>query len=87
VLLGFAAAFSAATCAANGVLLREPLKLLAPALDQATTLPWTSVTVTMCLLKVDWTVAMPAATFFLTFFCRLSDLPWNSSPKTQPRRR
>ena len=47
------AAFSAAICAANGVLLREPLKLREPELDQATTLPAMSVMVTIVLLKVD----------------------------------
>src|SRR5258708_37562771 len=47
------AASSAANCAANGVLLREPLNPRAPALDQDTVLPFTSVIVTTVLLKVD----------------------------------
>ena len=62
------AASSAASCAANGVLLREPLKPREPALDQATVLPFTSVIVTTVLLKVDWMCAIPVATFFFAFF-------------------
>src|SRR5579872_3172846 len=62
------AASSAASCAANGVLLRDPLKPREPALDHATVLPFTSVMVTTVLLNVDWMCAMPLATFFLTFF-------------------
>src|SRR5262250_948744 len=62
------AASSAASCAANGVDLREPLKPRAPALDQATVLPLTSVIVTTVLLNVDWMHAIPVAMFFLTFF-------------------
>src|SRR6476661_8370618 len=61
-------ASSAASCAANGVDLREPLKPRLPALDHATVLPLTSVIVTTVLLNVDWIWAMPVATFFLTFF-------------------
>src|SRR5712691_8184462 len=44
-------AFSAATCAANGVLLREPLKPAAPEVAHARALPWRSVMVTMVLLN------------------------------------
>src|SRR3954469_15406091 len=66
-------ASSAASCAANGVDLREPLKPREPALDHATVLPLTSVIVTTVLLNVDWIWAMPVATFFLTFF--LAGLP------------
>ena len=62
------AASSAASWAANGVLLREPLKPRDPALDHATVLPLTSVIVTTVLLKVDWMWAIPVAMFFLTFF-------------------
>ena len=46
------AAASDVTCAAKGVLFREPLKPLAPALDQAITLPAGSVSVTIVLLNV-----------------------------------
>src|SRR5215470_2944485 len=67
-------ASSAASCAANGVDLRDPLKPRAPALDHATVLPLTSVIVTTVLLNVDWMCAMPVATFFLTRF--LGDLPF-----------
>ena len=66
------AASSAASCAANGVLLRDPLNPREPALDHDTVLPFTSVMVTTVLLKVDWTYAIPVATFFLTFFFRRS---------------
>src|SRR5450432_1898829 len=44
-------ASSAASCAANGVDLREPLKPFTPDDDQATTLPETSVIVTIVLLN------------------------------------
>src|SRR5262249_16918338 len=53
------AAISAAVWAANGVLLREPLKPALPALDHATTLPVLSVRVTIVLLKDACTWATP----------------------------
>src|SRR6185295_7133494 len=56
------AASSAASWAANGVDLREPLKPREPALDHATVL------LTTVLLNVDWMWAMPVATFFFVFF-------------------
>lgn len=49
------AACSAVTCAAYGVLLRDPLNPFAPALDQAMTLPVGSVRVTIVLLNVACT--------------------------------
>src|SRR5512132_4029939 len=49
---------SAAICAANGVLLRDPLNPTLPALAQATVWPSMSEMVTMVLLNVDWTWAM-----------------------------
>src|SRR5689334_7801836 len=52
--IAFFAASSAASCAANGVDLREPLKPRTPADDHATTFPETSVTVTTVLLNVAW---------------------------------
>src|ERR1043165_1958666 len=58
---------SAATCAANGVDFREPLKPALPEVAQASVLPWRSVMVTMVLLNEAWMCAMPSATFFLTF--------------------
>jgi hypothetical protein len=64
----FRAAFSPATCAANGVDFREPLKPLQPELDQATTAPLGSVIATMVLLKVAQICATPTGTFFFTFF-------------------
>src|SRR5688500_20237692 len=58
---------SAATCAANGVDLREPLKPALPEVAQDSVLPWRSVIVTMVLLNDACTWAMPSDTFFLTF--------------------
>ncbi len=60
------AAASAAICAAKGVDLREPLKPNAPALDQAIAFPWTSVMVTIVLLKVERICATPVSMFFFT---------------------
>src|SRR5262245_32886518 len=60
-------ACSAATCAANGVDFREPLKPAAPEVAHARAFPWRSVIVTMVLLNEAWMWAMPSATFFLTF--------------------
>src|SRR5688572_11789217 len=62
----FLAAASAVTWAANGVLLREPLKPALPADSQAITLPSLSVRVTIVLLKEVLTCAWPKAMFFLT---------------------
>src|SRR5262245_38398932 len=50
---------SAATCAANGVLLREPLNPTLPALAQVMTWPSVSVMVTIVLLKLACTCATP----------------------------
>ena len=50
--MALAAASPAATCAANGVDLRLPLKPRAPAEDQEITFPETSVMVMMVLLNV-----------------------------------
>src|SRR3954468_19645143 len=66
--IAFFAASSAASCAANGVDLREPLKPHVPALDQATTLPETSVIETIVLLNVALMCATPVWMFFRTFF-------------------
>jgi hypothetical protein len=60
------AASSAASCAANGVDLREPLKPRTPDDAHATVLPLTSVIVMRVLLKVELMWTMPVATFFLT---------------------
>src|SRR2546429_9964174 len=64
--IDLAAASPAATWAANGVDLREPLKPRAPAEDQAMTFPAGSVTVIWVLLKVAAMWTMPVGTFFLT---------------------
>src|ERR1700675_3916188 len=58
---------SAATCAANGVDLREPLKPAPPEVAHDSTFPWRSVIVMIVLLNDACTCAMPSATFFLTF--------------------
>src|SRR5687767_8907829 len=58
---------SAATCAAKGVDLREPLKPAPPEVAQESALPWRSVMVMMVLLKEAWTWAMPSDTTFFTF--------------------
>jgi len=73
-------AFSAACVAANGVPLREPLKPIPPALDQATTLPSVSVIVTTVLLKDAWMWASPWWTIrfsprFLKVFFRFPAAP------------
>src|SRR6201988_3477758 len=59
----FLAASSAAICAAYGVDLREPLKPMVPADDQAMVLPWASVMVIMVLLNDAFTCATPDAMF------------------------
>src|SRR5258706_2340993 len=69
------AASSAASWAANGVLLRDPLKPREPADDQAMVAPLMSVMVTIVLLKVDWMCAMPVETFLRTFFFCFGPLP------------
>src|SRR5918999_3409869 len=60
-------AFSAATCAANGVLLREPRKPQPPDVAHESTLPWRSVIVTIVLLNDACTCAIASVTCFLTF--------------------
>jgi hypothetical protein len=75
--IAFLAAASPALCAANGVLLRDPLKPWLPALAHTTVLPLMSVMVTMVLLNEAWTWAMPLWTirlsFFLPFFTLMKD--------------
>src|SRR5262245_58892540 len=60
------AAASAASCAANGVDLREPLKPTVPALAHEITAPVGSVIVTIVLLNVLLTCAWPKETFFFS---------------------
>src|SRR5262245_29180925 len=66
--IAFFAHSSAATCAANGVDLRDPLKPDPPALAHASAPPDGSVIVMIVLLNVDWTCTTPDWTLFLTFF-------------------
>src|SRR5262244_1619134 len=54
---------SPATWAAYGVDLRDPLKPMVPADDQAIALPWASVMVIIVLLKDAFTWATPEAMF------------------------
>src|SRR5947208_11895439 len=61
-------AASAATWAANGVDLREPLKPAPPDVAHESALPCRSVIVMIVLLNEAWMCAMPSDTFFLTFF-------------------
>src|SRR5207247_8069350 len=61
--IAFLAASSAATCAANGVDLREPLKPLLPDDAQAIVLPCASVIVIIVLLNDAFTCATPEAMF------------------------
>ena len=62
---------SAAICAANGVLLREPLNPSPPADAQAMVLPLESVIVTIVLLNVERICAAPDSTCFLSFLFAL----------------
>ena len=66
----FRAAASAATWAAKGVPLREPLNPTEPALDHTITFPWGSVIVMIVLLKVEWMCTTPSATIRFTFLRR-----------------
>src|SRR5262245_61438339 len=66
--IAFLAHSSAATWAANGVDLRDPLNPEPPALAHASAPPDGSVIVMIVLLNVDWTCTTPDWTLFLTFF-------------------
>ena len=66
--MAFFATFSAQTCAANGVDFLDPLKPTAPADEAAIAFPATSVIVTVVLLNVAWTWAIPVWMFFFTRF-------------------
>src|ERR1035438_3081165 len=69
------AAFEAACCAAKGVPLREPRKPSEPELFQLNVLPIWSVMVTMVLLNVACTYAMPNGTFLRSRFLNFLFLP------------
>src|SRR5712691_8271829 len=60
-------AASAATCAANGVDLREPLKPAPPEVAHDSALPCRAVIVMIVLLNDAWICAIPSDTLFLTF--------------------
>src|ERR1700692_2495081 len=61
--MAFLPASSAATCAAYGVDLREPLKPWLPDDDHAIVFPWASVIVIIVLLKLALTCAVPEVMF------------------------
>jgi hypothetical protein len=61
---------TAACWAAKGVLFRDPLKPLVPALAQATVSPLSSVMVINVLLKVDWIWTTPFSVALLAFLLR-----------------
>src|SRR5258705_4953320 len=65
-------AFSAATCAANGVDLREPRKPQPPDVAQDKTLPWRSVIVTIVLVNDACTCATASVTCRRAFFGRFA---------------
>jgi hypothetical protein len=67
ILRAFWAADSPARVAANGVLLRAPLKPIVPAESQHTVSPFMSVIVTRVLFCVALTWAIPRTTFLRTF--------------------
>lgn len=62
------AAASADTCAANGVFLREPLNPFFPAEDHEIVFPYVSVIVTITLLNVALTNALPFTSTWIFFF-------------------
>src|SRR3954452_14475058 len=62
------AAFWAATCAANGVPLREPLKPMRPALDHDRVFPIGSEMATIVLLNDALIAATPCGMLFRSFF-------------------
>src|SRR6202158_6264684 len=66
--MAFLAAASAASWAANGVPMGEPLKPTEPALHHASTFLTGSVIVMMLLLNVEWMCATPSLAIFLAFF-------------------
>src|SRR5262249_13676431 len=68
-------AFSAATCAANGVLFREPRKPQPPEVAHDSVLPCRSVIVMMVLLKEACTCAIASSTFLRAFFGFLALAP------------
>ncbi len=74
-LRALSAQVSDARCAANGVLLREPLNPTVPALPQHRTSPLVSVIVTIVLLKVALMCATAFVTFLRTFFFLFALLP------------
>src|SRR5262245_41128580 len=61
-------AFSAATCAANGVLFLDPRKPQPPDVAHDRVFPCRSVIVMIVLLNEAWTCAMASSTFLRAFF-------------------
>src|SRR4029079_14964273 len=73
--LACSAQFAAASWAANGVPLREPLNPIRPADGQPRTFPSASAIDTIVLLKDALTVAIPCGMFFFSFFAVRARLP------------
>src|SRR5690606_30007444 len=74
-------ASSAATCAAYGVDLREPLKFIEPALDHEIVLPCASVMVIIVLLNDACTWATPVTMFLRSrFLTRVDSLAIAACP-------
>src|SRR5688572_21805077 len=63
---------SAATCAANGVLLREPRNPQPPEVAHESVLPWRSVIVTIVLLNDACTCAIASVTWRFAFLRALA---------------
>ncbi len=74
-LAAFSAACCAASCPAYGVLFREPLKPLVPALAQQSVSPLVSVIVTVVLLNVALMYAIAEVTLRRTLRRLLADEP------------
>ena len=75
-----AAAFLAASVAANGVLFREPLKPNVPELHHDMAFPNLSVRVTIVLLKVALTKPIPTGSTLVFFFFFVCGLAKDHSP-------
>src|SRR3972149_637070 len=73
-LCALSAALAAAFCAANGVLLRDPLKPTVPALAQHIVSPLMSEIVTYVLLNVALIFAIARVTLRLIFFLPTLDM-------------
>src|SRR5438552_4960440 len=76
--LACSAQFAAASCAAKGVPLRDPLKPIRPADNHARTFPSWSAIAMIVLLKEACTVAIACGMFFFSFFPPRGFLPFRA---------